>query len=115
MFDMFFKALGEPTRLKLVRLLAEKEMCICDLEEIMQISQPRISQHLKILKQVGLISERKIGQKRMCSFNQEVFNQTMTEFEEFMHKPLIQIEGYHEEALRLETADGKAFARKGKF
>ncbi|NLJ71649.1 MAG: winged helix-turn-helix transcriptional regulator, partial [Syntrophomonadaceae bacterium] len=47
MFENFFKAIGEPTRLKILRLLVEQELCVCDIEEVLQISQPRVSQHLK--------------------------------------------------------------------
>jgi len=59
MFETVFKALGEPTRLKIIKLLAVRDLCVCDLEEVMQISQPRISQHLKVLKYAGLVNERK--------------------------------------------------------
>lgn len=102
MFEQVFKALGEPTRLKIVRLLAEKELCVCDLEEILEISQPRASQHLKILKQAGLVRERKEGQKRICSFNREFFDQFIQEFSLFMSRPLKEVEGFGEEARRLE-------------
>ena len=61
MFETMFKALGEPTRLKILKLLAVKDLCVCDLEEIMQASQPRISQHLKVLKQARLVNERREG------------------------------------------------------
>ena len=69
MFETIFKALGEPTRLKIIKLLADKELCVCDLEEVMQISQPRISQHLKVLKHAGLVNERKEGQRSICSLS----------------------------------------------
>lgn len=102
MYEQVFKALGEPTRLRIVRLLAEKELCVCDLEEIMDISQPRVSQHLKILKQAGLVRERKEGQKRICSFNQEFFEKFMQEFSLFMSRPLKEVEGFEEEVRRME-------------
>ncbi|MFZ5899221.1 MAG: ArsR/SmtB family transcription factor, partial [Bacillota bacterium] len=54
------KALGEPTRLKILRLLHERELCVCEIAEVLQMSQPRISQHLKVLRQAGLVSERKV-------------------------------------------------------
>jgi ArsR family transcriptional regulator len=66
MFEQYFKALGEPTRLRIIKLLSEKELCVCELEHIMRISQPRISQHLKVLKQTGLVCERREGQRRVC-------------------------------------------------
>lgn len=101
MFENFFKALGEPTRLKIVRMLAEQELCVCELEEVLQMSQPRISQHLKILKQVGLVSERREGQRRNCSFNRDFYEKMMEEFEDFMQKPLEKVPGYEEECSRI--------------
>ncbi|HEX3011237.1 MAG TPA: metalloregulator ArsR/SmtB family transcription factor [Syntrophomonadaceae bacterium] len=102
-FENIFKALGEPTRLKIVKLLASRELCVCELEAIMQISQPRISQHLKILKQVGLVTERREGQKRMCRFNRNIYEDFMNSFDSFMCAPLNEIPGYEKEADRLES------------
>lgn len=100
-FENTFKALGEPTRLKIIRLLATQEMCVCELEEIMQISQPRISQHLKILKQAGLVTERREGQKRMCRFNRNVYEDFMNRFDNFMNVPLNELPDFKEEIHRM--------------
>lgn len=61
-YTKFLKALGEPTRLKIINLLAEKEMCVCELMEVLEMNQPRISQHLKVLKEAGVVQERKQAQ-----------------------------------------------------
>lgn len=100
-FETFFKALGEPTRLRIIRMLAEQELCVCELEEILQISQPRISQHLKVLKQAGLISERREGQRRMCKFNRDYYYDVMEDFGKFMQMPLNEIPEYKEEYQRM--------------
>lgn len=102
MYEQVFKALGEPTRLKIMRLLAEKELCVCDLEEILKISQPRVSQHLKVLKQAGLVKERREGQKRICAFDREFFDRFMQEFSAFMNRPLEEVEGFEEEVRRMK-------------
>lgn len=112
MFETTFKALGEPTRLKIVKLLAAKELCVCDLEEIMQISQPRISQHLKVLKYAGLVNERKEGQRSICSLNRALLNDTMSEFMKYIIKPLEDIPELSEEYSRLPKVDGEACMRK---
>jgi len=78
----------------------------------MQISQPRISQHLKILRQVGLVTERREGQRRMCRFNHELFDKTMQQFDEFMLIPLSEIKGFEEEYIRLSQSSGDACERK---
>lgn len=112
MFEVLFKALGEPTRLQILRLLAEQELCVCDLEEILQISQPRISQHLKVLKQAGLVQERREAQRRICSFDQEAFNLAMQEFNHFMQAPLQDLPDYRKINQRLLMLDGQACERK---
>lgn len=57
----FFKALADPTRLRLVCLLANQELCVCDLTEVLQIPQPTISRHMATLKQAGLVQDRRAG------------------------------------------------------
>ncbi|MDD3269579.1 MAG: metalloregulator ArsR/SmtB family transcription factor [Syntrophomonadaceae bacterium] len=112
MFETMFKALGEPTRLTMVKLLATRELCVCDLEEIMQISQPRISQHLKVLKYAGLVNERKEGQRRICSLNTALLNQTLTGFADFISKPLEEIPELAGEYARLPAATGDSCIKK---
>jgi ArsR family transcriptional regulator len=111
MFEEIFKALGEPTRLKIIKLLAAREFCVCDLVEIMQISQPRISQHLKVLKYAGLINERKEGQRSICSLNSELLSSIMDEFREYIIKPLEEIPELAGEYSRIPTIDGEACNR----
>ena len=107
MFETIFKALGEPTRLKIIKLLATRELCVCDLEEIMQISQPRISQHLKVLKYAGLVKERKEGQRRICSLNTDLLNNTMNQFREYIIKRIEDIPELSEEYSRMPDVAGE--------
>jgi len=57
-----FKLLGDKTRLSIVALLKDRERCVCDLVELLQTSQPNISQHLRKLKDAGLLRETRRGQ-----------------------------------------------------
>ncbi|WP_195574972.1 ArsR/SmtB family transcription factor [Paenibacillus sp. 1001270B_150601_E10] len=57
-----FKLLGDKTRLKIVSLVAQQQMCVCHLVEILQTTQPNISQHLRKLKDAGLVVEERRGQ-----------------------------------------------------
>lgn len=58
----WFKLLGDKTRLTIVSLLKERELCVCELVELLQTSQPNISQHLRKLKDAELLREMKRGQ-----------------------------------------------------
>ena len=56
------KALGHPVRLGIaLRLAAEGGTCACDFAEIFSISQPAVSQHLKVLREAGLVQTRRDG------------------------------------------------------
>lgn len=108
MFETIFKALGEPTRLKIIKLLADRELCVCDLEEVMQISQPRISQHLKVLKYAGLVNERKEGQRSICSLNRDLLHNSIKQFEQYINQPLESVAELAEEFSRMPIIDGQA-------
>ncbi len=56
-----FKALGHPTRIQILELLAEKELCVCTIYEELEQSQPNISQHLSKLKNADIVESRKEG------------------------------------------------------
>ncbi|MEG1979769.1 MAG: metalloregulator ArsR/SmtB family transcription factor [Victivallaceae bacterium] len=58
-----FKALGHPTRLWIVKQLAEDEHCVCEFVESVGVKFATISQHLTILKQAGVIEDEKRGQQ----------------------------------------------------
>lgn len=56
------KALSDETRLRMLNLLYEKELCVCDIMEALKISQTKASRHLTCLKNAGLVSDRKHAQ-----------------------------------------------------
>lgn len=56
-----FKALGHPTRLFLAHKLKDSEKCVCELNEFVDIEQPTLSRHLKVLKDSGVLISRKEG------------------------------------------------------
>jgi ArsR family transcriptional regulator len=55
------KMLADKTRLTILTLLKERELCVCDIVETLEISQPNASQHLRKLKSAGLVSETRRG------------------------------------------------------
>ena len=56
-----FHALSDETRLAIVKRLAGGERCVCDLQDLLDAAQSRLSYHLKTLKDAGLISDRREG------------------------------------------------------
>lgn len=66
-----FKTLGDKTRLRILGLLQKRELCVCDLQEVLAISQPGVSQHMRRLRLNGLVKERREGQWTYYSLNEE--------------------------------------------
>ena len=60
-----FKALADPTRLKILECIENGEKCICEIIPFTGKSQPNVSQHLKVMKHAGIIKERKDGTRIM--------------------------------------------------
>ena len=57
--ELFFAALADKTRLRLINLIGDEEVCVCFLVEVIGPNQPKISRHLAYLKRAGLVSVRK--------------------------------------------------------
>ena len=62
-FDLarFFQALGDKTRLRLLNLMGEREICVCFFVEILGHPQPKISRHLAYLRSAGIVAARREG------------------------------------------------------
>ena len=65
-----FKALSDETRLRIVKLLEKGELCVCDIVAALDIVQPKASFHLGVLKEAGLIKDRKQGKWTHYSLNE---------------------------------------------
>ena len=59
--ELFFRALADATRLRIINLLGDEEVCVCFFVEIFKTSQPKISRHLAYLRRAGIVSARREG------------------------------------------------------
>jgi len=59
--ELFFKALADKTRLRLLNLMGTDEVCVCFFVEILKTNQPKISRHLAYLRRAGIVSTRRDG------------------------------------------------------
>lgn len=78
-----FKALADPTRRKILELLAKEDMNAGDIADYFKISKPSISHHLNILKNADLIADERQGQNIMYSLNTSVFQDLVKWFFDF--------------------------------
>ncbi|MGO0058827.1 ArsR/SmtB family transcription factor [Brevibacillus fluminis] len=69
------KALGDPTRLKIIALLNMRDWCVCEFVPIFGISQPSISKHMSRLKSENLVTEQRKGQWVVYSLNRKQFEE----------------------------------------
>jgi ArsR family transcriptional regulator len=67
----FCKALADDTRQQILVMLVDQELCVGDIVNAFQISQPSISHHLNVLKQFGLVTSRKEGQQVYYTINRD--------------------------------------------
>jgi ArsR family transcriptional regulator len=59
--ELLFKALADPTRLRLINLMGSDEVCVCFFVEVLNTNQPKISRHLAYLRRAGVVAARRDG------------------------------------------------------
>ena len=60
-FIRVMKALSDPNRVKIIKMLEHKVMCVCEMQAALRIAQPSVSKHLKLLEDAGLVTSDKDG------------------------------------------------------
>ncbi len=84
-----FKAFGDVNRLKIIKMLASDmagELCVSDIAEKLGITQPATSQHIKILKHIGVLFEDKIGFRVYYHINNEILEVLQAEINDLYKK-----------------------------
>ncbi len=71
----WFHALADEARVNIVEMLSHKERCVCELERVLGIAQSRLSFHLRVLKEAGLIADRKEGRWMFYGLQREMLDQ----------------------------------------
>lgn len=70
-----FHALSDETRVRVIDMLATGEKCVCDLQDDVGAAQSRLSFHLKVLREAGLVNDRRVGRWNFYSLRPEVLDQ----------------------------------------
>ena len=71
----WFHALSDEARVQIVEMLSHKERCVCELEQILGIAQSRLSFHLKVLKDAGVITDRREGKWMFYGLEKDTLDQ----------------------------------------
>jgi DNA-binding transcriptional ArsR family regulator len=88
-----WEALGDPSRLAIVQCLAERPRAVGELAAELPISRPAVSQHLKVLKSAGLVTDRAEGTRRVYRLNPAGVSALRDQLETFWRRAL---DGYQE-------------------
>lgn len=75
-----FKALSDPTRRRILQLLADRDMTAGEIAAGFEMTKPSVSHHLSILKNAGLVDDERRGQNIVYSLNTTIFQQLMSWF-----------------------------------
>ena len=98
-----FAALGEPTRLRIVELLRSGPRPVNDIGERLELTQPQVSKHLRVLKDSGLVEERRQGTQRLYRARPEPILEMRRFLETFWDESLMAIK----QAAEADSRGGK--------
>jgi DNA-binding transcriptional ArsR family regulator len=96
-------ALGDPTRLAIVERLVERPLAVVDLARELPVSRPAVSQHLRILKDAGLVIDEPAGNRRIYRIDLDALAALRGHLDQFWEKALA---AYNTSAVRV-TANGR--------
>src|SRR5580700_4446646 len=86
--DSALMALGDPTRLRIIEHLVEQPLAVVDLARVLPISRPAVSQHLRVLKDAGLVIDQPIGNRRVYRVDPEALAALRGQLDQFWKKAL---------------------------
>ena len=86
---MLLRALADPVRFRIVQLLAARDECVVgDLVDELPVSQPTVSEHLKVLKDAGLVTDRAAGTRRIYTVDHEGLSMLRAYLDQFWTRSL---------------------------
>jgi DNA-binding transcriptional ArsR family regulator len=101
-----FAALGEPRRREILRLVTLAELSVGEIAGRFDVTRPAISQHLRVLKEAGLVTERRDGTKRLYRARPETLAELRAALEEFWDDSLRSLKAAAEQEQQRRTSHG---------
>jgi len=98
-----FKVLSDETRLRIINLIYQHDLCVCELVEILQESQPKISKHIAKLRQIHLVTTQRNEQYIYYSFNHS--NKSYSNIVSSMIEEVRMIDTYKKDLERLQAIE----------
>ena len=107
------EALGDPMRFAILQSLARRPLAVGELAETLPVSRPAVSQHLRVLKDARLVSDRKAGTKRIYEVNPEGIALLREHFDKLWEQALSTFQAVAEKTHE-EKKHGRTHGSKGK-
>jgi DNA-binding transcriptional ArsR family regulator len=98
--------MGDPTRRAIMERLAEHPSPVGELAEQLPVSRPAVSQHLKVLKETGLVSDETVGTRRVYRLNPAGVQALRDQLDMFWNRALANYESVVEEEVEEEDVEG---------
>ena len=98
--NQIFKALSEESRLRILSVLFNNELCVCEIEDALQLTQSNVSRHLTILKNAGIIKSSKNAQWIYYSISDE-FKRDNVELYKYLDQKISELSSYEIDMERL--------------
>ena len=95
-FLRIMKALSDPNRVRVIKLLEDRSLCVCEIQQVLGLSQPTVSSHLKILEDAGLVGKERQG-------TWMIYSQTMDSDSEYVRTMLAELRGWLNEDAPLQA------------
>jgi DNA-binding transcriptional ArsR family regulator len=105
-----FNAVAEPRRRQILDLLARGERSVNDVAKALRLAQPQASKHLRVLREVGLVTVRGDGQQRLYALNAAALKPVhdwVKAFERFWHESFDRLDEYLRELQKKEKKHGE--------
>ncbi len=99
------EAIFDPYRLQIIKLLQIREMCVCELAAVLNLSSPRISQHLAVLKRTKIVKERREGKWIYYSLIPKTMDDFNKSWSQFLDSPLDGLPAMKTLFIRLQKTD----------
>lgn len=102
-----FNAIAEPRRREIVELLGDRELSVNEIVDGMTLSQPQVSKHLQVLKEVGVVRSRKDGRQRLYRLDAAALlpiHDWVSGFERLWNERLDRLDSYLDEVQRKEMS-----------
>lgn len=115
--DGVYRAIADPTRRRILDLLAQRDLPVGDMVGQFAISQPAVSQHLRVLREVGLVSPQRAGRRQVYRLHAEALAEVydwLAHYEGFWSERFARLSGYLDDLAEREGGAGEAGRAAGR-